>query len=185
MLIPVGAGPLLVGCWRGIKEFERLGWTRGLPSMIAVQAEGCAPIVEAFKEGRSTVEAWGRPRTRVSAIADPLQGYPQDGSHTLNTVRQSNGLAEACGDDEIIQAVKWLAETEGIFAEPAGASPIAALKKLVEEGKIGKSETVVCVVTGSGLKDPTASMKLCRMPFEIEPNMDEVRKILKSYKSND
>jgi len=179
VLIPVGAGPLLVGCWRGFKEFESFGWTRGLPSMIAVQAEGCAPIVKAFKEGRSTVEPWGHPRTRVSAIADPLQGYPQDGSLALNTVRQSNGLAEACSDEEIIQAVKLLAETEGIFAEPSGASSIAALKKLLEEGKIRKGETVVCVVTGAGLKDPNASMKLYGVPFEIEPNMDEVRKILK------
>jgi len=185
VLIPVGAGPLLVGSWRGFTEMERLGWVEKSPSMIGVQAEGCAPIVKAFKERRSTVEPWRNPRTVASAIADPLQGYPQDGTLTLNTIKQSNGLAEACSDEEILQAVRWLAETEGIFAEPAGAATIAALDKLTRTGKLEKKDVVVCVVTGSGLKDPTASMKICGEPFQIEPNIDELRKIPRFlHKSN-
>ena len=179
VLIPVGAGPLLVGCWRGFTEMERMGWVEKSPSMIGVQTEGCAPIVKAFREKRSTVEPWRNPRTVVSAIADPLQGYPQDGTLTLNTIRQSNGLAEACSDEEILQAVRWLAETEGIFAEPAGAAPIAALDKLTRTGKLEKEDVVVCVVTGSGLKDPTASMKMCGEPFKIEPHKEELRKLLR------
>jgi len=177
VLIPIGAGPLLVGCWKGFTEMKRLGWVEKLPSMIGVQAEGCAPIVKAFKKNRSTVEPWKNPRTVVSAIADPLEGYPQDGTLTLNTIKRSNGLAEACSDEEILQAVKWLAETEGVFAEPAGAASIAALDKLTRTGKLEKRDVVVCVVTGSGLKDPTASMKICGEPFEIEPNIDELRKL--------
>jgi len=179
VLIPVGAGPLLVGSWRGFMEMKRLGWVNRSPSMVGVQAEGCSPIVKAFKVGRSTVEPWGNPRTVVSAIADPLQGYPQDGTLTLNTIRKSNGLAEACSDYEILQAVKWLAETEGIFAEPAGAAPIAALDKLTGEGKLEKKDVVVCVVTGSGLKDPTASMKICGETFKIEPSIAELEELLK------
>jgi len=179
VLIPVGAGPLLVGSWRGFTEMENLGWVDKSPSMIGVQAEGCAPIVKAFKERGSTVEPWRNPRTVASAIADPLQGYPQDGTLTLNMIKQSNGLAEACSDEEILQAVRWLAETEGIFAEPAGAAPIAAVDKLTRAGKLEKKDVVVCVVTGSGLKDPAASMKMRSPPFKIEPNMDELRKLLK------
>lgn len=150
--VPIGAGPLLVGCWKGFKELELLSYSTKLPHMVGIQAEGCAPIVKAFKEKTVTVSAWEKSFTIASAIADPLIGYTQDGTYTLSKIRESNGSAEACSDKDILESVALLAQKEGIFAEPAGASSLAGALKMFEEGKIDSNEIVVCLVTGTGLK---------------------------------
>ncbi len=121
--------------------------------MVAVQASGCAPIVRAFEQGADEVRPWGKPVTIASGIADPLSSYPADGTRTLRTVRQSAGLAIAVSDDEISGCVTLLAEREGILAEAAAATSIAAVRHMVRAGRVRPSETVVCVVTGHGLKD--------------------------------
>src|SRR5208337_2720484 len=152
--VPLGAGPLLVGIWKGFKELYELDLIQNLPKMIGVQAEGCAPIVRAFKAGREDVEAWGTPQTIALSIADPLIGYPQDGTLTLNTIRDSHGFADDATDPEMIQAVKAIAHCEGIFAEPAAAASIAVVKKLKNAGVIAVDDCVVSLVTGTGLKSP-------------------------------
>lgn len=153
VVIPVGAGPLLVGCYKGFSELQAAGEIRSLPRMVAVQASGCAPIVRAFEQGASEVRPWGKPATIASGIADPLASYPADGSRTLHTVRQSGGLAVAVGDDEISEFVKLLAEREGILAEAAAATSVAAVRSMARASRVRPSETVVCVVTGRGLND--------------------------------
>lgn len=147
VLVPTGSGPLVKGVWQGIAD------AGGTTRLIAVQAEGCAPIVQAFEAGAGEVMAWGMPQTIASGISDPLIGYERDGTYTLKLVRQSGGLAIAVGDDELREAMRLLARSEGIYAEPTGASPIAALPRLLAQGALPPGSRVVCMVTGHGFKD--------------------------------
>ncbi len=157
ILVPTGAGPLLYGIKRGFEEIAQLGLTTKVPRLVAVQAAGCRPIEEAYRLN-SPVRSWPKAETVASAISDPLRGYEKDGERVLTTLRSCSGLAVAVNDQEIIEAVRLLAEKEGVFSEPGGAAAVAALKMLVRAGKIRREEKVVCVVTGHGLKDPIAAI---------------------------
>lgn len=150
VLIPTGSGPLVKGVVQGLARAGQRA------RMVAVQAEGCAPIVRAFEAGAARVTAWGMPRTIASGISDPLIGYERDGSYTLRLVRDSGGLAVAVSDDELRAAMRLLARGEGIYAEPTGASPVAALRKLVADGRMPPDARVVCMITGHGFKDGKA-----------------------------
>lgn len=125
-----------------------------------MQAEGCAPIVQAFEAGAGEVTAWGMPQTIASGISDPLIGYERDGTYTLKLVRDSGGRAIAVGDDELREAMRLLARSEGVYAEPTGASPIAALPRLLAEGDLPPGSRVVCMVTGHGFKDGKAYQEM-------------------------
>ncbi|BBK44755.1 threonine synthase [Allostella vacuolata] len=160
ILVPTGAGPLVKGVVQGFRE--RSPGRR--PRLVAVQAEGCAPIARAFASGEREVRAWGPPTTFASGISDPLVGYERDGTHTLDLVIASGGLAVAVEDAAIRQAMALLARSEGILAEPTGASSVAALAVLLADGRIARDATVVCLVTGHGFKD----LKVWRdMPADI------------------
>jgi threonine synthase len=177
IFVPTGAGPLLFGIYKGFLELQTFGLVDKSPRMVAVQAEGCSPVVRAFNSGTEHVSAWESPNTVASAIADPLKGYEQDGELILRILRESNGKAISVSDKEIIESVFEMAEHEGIYAEPAAATPYAALKKLIEDNSIDKSENVVCIVTGHGLKDPMSIVKTIDVPV-IEPNMEAVAQII-------
>jgi len=179
IIIPIGVGALLVGSWKAFEELNKLDVLHGLPSMVGVQAEGCSPIAKAFQQGKANVEEWGKPKTVASAIADPLWGYAQDGTYALETIRESKGLGEACTDREILEAMKVLAKTESVFAEPAGGASVAGLKILIEAGKIDRTDAVVCVVTGHGLKDAATARRLCGKPPEILPTASELKRLFK------
>lgn len=160
ILVPTGAGPLVKGVVQGFRE--RSPGRR--PRLVAVQAEGCAPIVRAFEAGEREVRAWGPPTTFASGISDPLEGYERDGTHTLDLVIASEGLAVAVDDDAIRAAMALLARKEGLLAEPTGASSVAALRMLVADGRIARDARVVCLVTGHGFKD----LKIWRdMPADV------------------
>ncbi|ONG51889.1 threonine synthase [Pseudoroseomonas deserti] len=147
VLVPTGSGPLVKGVAQGFAQAE------SPPKLIAVQAEGCAPIVRAFEAGAAAVTAWGMPQTIASGISDPLIGYEGDGSYTLKLVRDSGGLAVAVSDDQLRDAMQTLAQREGLYAEPTGASPVAALKKLWAAGRLDARAVAVCMITGHGFKD--------------------------------
>jgi threonine synthase len=117
--------------------------------MVGVQPEGCASIVKTLTEGRSKLAKTLNPSTRALAVlvAEPLQG-----ELAIKALKESNGLALTVSDTEIFAAELQIAKLEGMFAEPASSATIAALKKLVEEEKISNNESVVCLITGSGLK---------------------------------
>ncbi len=178
ILVPTGAGPLLFGIYKGFLELSILGLADKSPKMVAVQAEGCAPIVSAFESGQGKVQAWGTPSTLASAIADPLKGYEQDGELVLKIVKESNGKAVSVSDAEIVESVFELAENEGVYSEPAAATPIAALKKLRKNGTMDESDTVVCIITGHGLKD-TRSVAKTTSPPVIEPNLEALLDIVR------
>lgn len=165
IVVPIGAGPLLVGVWKGFQELKEVGLTRKLPRLVGVQAEGCSPIVRAFKSNESQVTAWENPQTIAHSIADPLVGYPEDGTLTLRKIIESHGVAESVNDSEMLDACGLLARTQGIFAEPAAASSLAVVPKLKRLGIVHKNELVVSLITGTGLKSPEAFQSTRNLPI--------------------
>ncbi len=150
VVVPAGTGTNLYATWKGYKEMEQAGIISRLPQMVAVQAEACAPIANAHKEGNQ-VQRQEATRSIASSIAirDPLNGHL-----ALNALRESGGTAFTVSEEGMIQAVNILGAKEGIFAEPASAATICAAQMLFETGRTDSSDMVVCVVTGSGLKVP-------------------------------
>ena len=120
--------------------------------ITGVQAEGCCPIVEAYRDQREEIEPFQEPKTLA---IDIKVGDPPLGKLALKAIRDSKGNAIAVSDIEILEAIRLLAKTEGVFAEPSAASTVAGLKKLIRLGRIDKDEEVVCVITGAGLKYPS------------------------------
>ena len=116
-----------------------------------------------------------KPETITKSLAI---GDPGDGIYALQAIRESGGAAESATDEEIIEGIKILTKTEGIFAEPAGGVTIAVLKKLIESGVISRDEGVVCCVTGSGFKSSETLLKTIQKPVKIEPFIEELRKVI-------
>ncbi len=156
-VFPVGNGGNISAAWKGFNEFQELGIVKDRPRMIGIQAEKAAPISKAFKQGRSRIRPVTNPQTVATAIRI---GSPVNAPKVLKALRESEGLAETVTDSEILEAQRELARLEGIFVEPASAASVAGLKKLVGAGKIDRSDLVVCVTTGHGLKDPSIAERL-------------------------
>jgi threonine synthase len=146
---PVAGGTLLPRIARGFRELCLVGLADGpLPRIHAAQAAGCAPVVRALDAGAEHPEPV-RPDTIAKSIAI---GNPADGYQVLQTVRATGGSGAAVSDDDIVSAIRLLAETEGIFTEPAGGTTLAGTIELVRRGAIGRDESVVVCVTGNGYK---------------------------------
>jgi threonine synthase len=176
LVIPVGNAGNITAYWKGFTEFHNLGIVDSLPKMIGIQAAEASPIAKAFTTKSETIEPVENPETIATAIRI---GNPVNWKRALKAIRESEGTAQTVTDEEIIQAQKLLARTEGIFVEPASASSIAGLKKLVENGEVSTDENIVCVATGHGLKDPEITIKACEKITEIKPNMEAIKKALK------
>ncbi len=150
ILYPTGGGTGLVGMWKAFAELEELGWIGAQrPRMVSVQADGCAPIVRAFQEGKERAEAWQNAHTLASGLRVPAVFADRQ---VLRALRESDGTAVAVTDAEISAAQSELARKEGIFAAPEGAATLAGLRHLRDSGWIGPHESVVLFNTGSGLK---------------------------------
>jgi len=176
VIVPMGCGTNMAAVWKGFKEFYEIGLIDRLPRMIGVQADGCAPILTAFQQGREQTVAVEKPFTVCSAVA---AGDPVDGLKALAALRESGGCGVILSDAEILDAQQQLAHMESVFVEPAGAIPIAALSSLLTTGRVRPDEVVVCVATGNGLKDPRAALRVLPSPATIEPTMTEVDKFLR------
>ena len=157
VLLPVGNGGNISAAWKGFSEFQQLKIVRDRPRMMGIQAEKAAPIARAVKSRQSKVRPIHNPQTIATAIRI---GSPASWPKVLRAIRESKGTAETVTDRQILAAQKELATLEGIFVEPASAASIAGLKKLSEDGRVDPSETVVCVTTGHGLKDPSVLERL-------------------------
>jgi threonine synthase len=150
ILYPAGGGVGMIGMWKAFEEMEALGWIdERRPKMIAVQAEGCQPIVRAFREGAAASTFWENASTVASGLRVPK---PLGDRLTLTAVRQSGGTAIAVSDEALIDAGIRLAEEEGIFAAPEGAACVAAAERLIAEGFLKHEDRIVIYNTGSGLK---------------------------------
>jgi threonine synthase len=149
MVLPVAAGSLLAKTAKALREMEEVGLIdEGGTRIHAAQAAGCAPIARAIMQERAEVE----PVKADSLVRSLAIGNPADGRYAVRAVRASGGWATACSEDEVPETMALLAETEGVLSEPAGGVVLAGLRQLVAEGRIGRAETVVIAITGSGLK---------------------------------
>jgi len=175
VVLPVGNAGNISALWKGFTEFHKLGLIEKLPKMTGIQAQGAAPIAKAIKNGKDEIVPIKQPETVATAIRI---GAPVSWKKALRAIRESKGTAETVTDEEILEAQKVLARSEGLFVEPASASSIAGLKKLVEAGKIDRDEVVVCVTTGHGLKDPEIAIKISEKPFEVDAEMESIEKLL-------
>jgi threonine synthase len=147
--------------------------------MVAAQADAYAPIARAFAERAGDVRPWEAIGPTVAGgIADPLTGYEKDGTYTLRAIRQSGGWAIACSDEEILSAVRALARDEGILSEPTGAVGIAALPELLRQADISPDDTIVCLVTGHGLKQVHELDYGGLLPEAISPTLDALGAVL-------
>lgn len=173
VIVPVGNAGNITAINKGFKEFVTLGITDKRPKMTGIQTEGASPIVKAYKEGVDQITPEKNPETIATAIRI---GNPVNARKALIAIEESGGLAESVTDDELIQAQKDLAQLEGIGVEPASATSVAGLKKLVDAGLISKDETVVCVTTGHLLKDPEEVIRVSAKPVTVEANMDALKK---------
>jgi threonine synthase len=166
VVCPVASGSLFTKIARGFNEWLGLGLLTGeLPVFNGAQATGCSPVADAFAAGHDVC----RPVRPDDTIAKSLAiGNPADGIFALELARQSGGTVESVSDEEIVEGIKLLAETTGIFTETAGGVTTAVLKKLAERGEIGAEERVVLVITGEGLKTLDAIREQVT-PYEVEP----------------
>jgi len=155
VIFPSGGGVGIIGMWKAFEEMEQLGWLSGnkdvakRPRMIAVQAEGCAPIVKAWNEGKPVVEMWKDASTVAAGLRVPR---PYGDYLVLDILKRSRGSAVAVSDAEIKDAFHHWARTEGIFAAPEGAASLAAYGKLRSSGFLSENDKVVLFNTGTGLK---------------------------------
>lgn len=170
VVVPMAGGSLITKIDKSFKEFVKLGFVNEKPCKIhGAQAAGCAPIVNAIKAGTDIIRPV-KPNTIVKSLAI---GNPADGFYSVRTMKQSGGTGEAPNDDEVVAAIKLLAETEGIFAETAGGCTVGAAKKLVERGLIKPTESVVLCITGHGLKTQEAVHGKLGQSRTIKPSLRE------------
>ena len=179
IIYPTGGGVGLIGMWKAFDEMEQLGWIGSeRPKMVAVQSSGCAPIVKAWDEGRSSSEAWPNAATQAAGLRVP-KAY---GDYlVLDILRKSGGVAVAVTDGEIMDAMLHWARLEGVFAAPEGAASLAAYRKLHDSCFFGSEDTVVLFNTGTGLKylDTTDSAK--RASYPQLPSSRQIAGIIGPY----
>ncbi len=168
IVAPLASGSLFTKIRKGFDEFMKVGLVEEKPVRFSgAQAEGCSPIAQAFAEGRDFITPV-KPNTIAKSIAI---GNPADGPYALDIASRTGGSIAAVNDEEIIEGIQLLAETEGVFTETAGGTTIAVLKKLVEQGKIDPSETTVAYITGNGLKTTEAVASAVGEPLTIDPQL--------------
>ena len=174
VVAPAASGLLFTRIWKGLDELSMLGLIQPVNThMYLTQAAGCSPIVNAFQTGTLHVHPV-RPDTIAKSIAI---GNPADGYYALRVARQSGGGACATTDEEVVEGMKLLAETEGIFAEAAGGVVISGLRKLAASGTIKKDDLTVAFITGAGLKTQEAVAGVVR-PLVTQPNPEAFEEVL-------
>ncbi len=168
VVVPMASGSLLTKIWKGLNEFQKIGLLKDVATKVnGAQAEGCSPIATAYKDGRDFFKPV-KPNTIAKSLAI---GNPADGYYALKTVAESGGAMDAVTDDEVIEGIKLLAQTEGIFAETAGGVTIGTLRKLVKQGAIKKQDVTVAYITGNGLKTQEAVVDSVGRPYRIPPSL--------------
>ncbi len=165
--LPVGNAGNITAYWMGYKEYFNHGLAKNKPKMLGFQAEGAAPIVRGYKIDK--------PETVATAIRI---GNPASWKKAEAARDESGGLIDMVSDEEILYAYKLIAEKEGIFCEPASAATIAGLLKLAKKKFFKGGETIVCTLTGHGLKDPDNAIKISEKPITVNAKFDEIAEII-------
>ncbi|MBI4373566.1 MAG: threonine synthase [Deltaproteobacteria bacterium] len=175
VVVPMASGSLLTKVCKAIDEFQKLGLIPAKKCAVhGAQATGCSPISTAFKEGWELFKPV-KPHTIAKSLAI---GNPADGFYAMQAIRHSGGSSDDVGDAEIIDAIKLLAEAEGIFTETAGGVTLGVTRKLVQLGKIKEDESVVLLITGNGLKTQEAVRDHLQKPDIIGARLDEFDKLM-------
>ncbi|MBI4596437.1 MAG: threonine synthase [Candidatus Tectomicrobia bacterium] len=174
IVVPTAGGTILPKIAKAFQELIQLGLVEDNGFKIySAQAAGCAPVVRAIHKG-SDVIAPEKPKTIAKSIAI---GNPADGFYVLQAVRRSNGWGEMATDEEIVEAIKLLARTEGVFTEPAGGTTVAVTKKLIEQGVIPTEESIVIAITGNGYKTLEAVQGSLGEAYNIEAKLSQFDKL--------
>ncbi|MFN2374907.1 MAG: threonine synthase [Candidatus Binatia bacterium] len=170
IVVPTAGGTILPKIAKAFEELVQVGLVEDTPfSIYSAQAEGCAPVVNAIRRGGDLIDPV-KPNTIAKSIAI---GNPADGYYVLGAVRKSGGWGESVTDEEIVEGIRLLACTEGIFTEPAGGTTVAVTKKLIEQGRIPRDEPIVICVTGNGYKTIEAVTDALPVPHEISAKLDD------------
>ncbi len=177
IIVPMAGGSLITKIKKAFNEFRRLGFVEEMETKVyGAQPTGCAPIVTAVKDGAELIRPV-KPNTIAKSLAI---GNPADGYYSVKAIKESGGWAEDVSDNEIIEAMKLLAETEGIFTETAGGVTLGVTKKLIEQGRIPKDESIVLSITGNGLKTQESLYGKISEPVVIEAKIAEFDNLLNS-----
>jgi threonine synthase len=169
VVVPMAGGSLITKIAKAFRELITLGWVEARPvRFFGAQATGCSPISDGVKRNLSRFEPQ-KPKTIARSLAI---GNPADGPYAIKQIRESGGWAEDISDPEIVAAIKFLAETEGIFAETAGGVTTGVAKKLIEQGRIAPEETTVVCITGNGLKTTDAIVGEFPVSEAIAPHIE-------------
>ncbi len=177
-VIPMASGSLLTKIAKSYQEMIDTGLVDGTPFAVhGAQATGCNPISDAFRRGTDLVQPVPKPQTIAKSLAI---GTPADGYYAIQTIRKSGGGSEDASDAEILEGIRLLAETTGIFAETAGGVTVACARKLVASGKIPKDGSVVLCITGHGLKTAEVLSGILASPRVIEPSLREFDRLVSS-----
>jgi threonine synthase len=182
VVVPTGDGNILSGIWKGWKDLEAAGLINRLPKIDCAQSEDSAAICQAvrrLRKGHGPVEDWSEvsiETVQASTIADSISvNKPRDGLAAVRAVIESGGEAVTVPDKRILAAITEIARITGVFPEPAAAAPWAAVRQMAANKIIEPGERVVCLVTGSGLKDAARARQVAGEPQIIEPSLDAVR----------
>ncbi len=167
-IVPLASGSLYGKIWKGLQELEKLGLIDPFQTkMSGCQATGCSPIVTAWEADTFNFRPV-RPNTIAKSLAI---GNPADGYYTLKIMKGTGGAGAAVSDDEVVEGIRLLAESEGIFAETAGGVTIAGLRRLIQGGHVQPDELVVAYITGAGFKTQEAVADALPTPLHIQPTM--------------
>lgn len=175
VFMSVGDGCSIAGVWKGFKEMMHIGITDKTPGLVGIQAEGSKHLVEAFIGGTEKI-----PYYPPNTIADSISvGVPRNGIKALRAVRESGGLMMSVSDDDILNAMKVLARTTGVFGEPAAAAALAGLIKMVARGELDPDERIVVCITGNGLKDIVSAQRATGQAVKVSPDIKDIQRVIK------
>jgi len=173
IFVSVGDGNVISGLWKGLRDLLALNWIEKMPKLLGIQAEGSAACYNAWKAGTEKITV-----VNAQTVADSISAdLPRDGVRAVRAVRETGGAYLTVTDDEILAAIPELARGEAIFCEPAASAAYAGLKKAVKQGLVRSDETVVCMLTGNGLKDIASAMKVAGAGTVIEPTLEAVKQL--------
>ncbi len=179
VVVPCAGGSLISKIYKGLNELAALGIIDGVPTrMYAAQASGCSPITSMIKQGSEVLRPQ-KPNTIAKSIAI---GNPADGYFAAETVRKSGGWADDVTDEEVVEGIRLLGRTEGIFTETAGGVTVAVAKRLAEQGRFPENDTVVLAITGNGLKTQEAVAGEMGRPTYIQANLASLDTALRAEK---
>ncbi len=186
IVVPTGDGNLLSGMWKGWRDLKGIGLIDRMPKIDCAQSEGSAAISNSVRKIRQSSAAevdWSNisvDQVEANTIADSISvNRPRDGLAAVQAIIESGGQTVTLAEEEILAAIPEMARRSGVFPEPAAAAPWAAVKKMVRDKMIDADELVVCLVSGSGLKDIGSARQIAPEPLVIDPTIDAVRAALK------